>query len=180
MGLDLSSKLGQSGPAGLPLEEQPAQLCFKRFDRSRQGRLRYATAPCGPGEIAFLGQRQEVSHLCHFHDGLGSNGHLLPVHSLRPRPSPHYSYRVSDFLDRKALHIDPQLQFINRYSFYWLCERYCLTRKASRFQPDCHDRHCKYDQNANARYLAHVGFRSFVKAWRQSAKGRWALLHLNG
>ena len=77
------SELGQDGPLGKPLKERPAQLFFKRLDRPRQRRLRHAAAACGPGEVPFLAEREEVSHMRHFHDRLGSNDYLRPVHGLR-------------------------------------------------------------------------------------------------
>ncbi|GAA3637112.1 hypothetical protein GCM10022267_24530 [Lentzea roselyniae] len=62
------SGLGQLDLAGGAQEQRRAELDLQRADRRREARLRDVHPAGGPGEVALVGDREEVLQLSEFHD----------------------------------------------------------------------------------------------------------------
>ena len=66
-------RLGQFDPARLAAEQLDLQLGFERLDLLAQRRLLNAQPLGGAGDVAFLGDRDEVAEMAQFHMSINMN-----------------------------------------------------------------------------------------------------------
>src|SRR5271154_6075242 len=70
MRTDHVSKICEACRFALAAKKRPTKLLFEKLDGARQRRLGHIALLARAREIEFLGHREEITNLVHFHDNL--------------------------------------------------------------------------------------------------------------